>query len=158
MRFSGNLRIISGFCDICLGLSVETLGGEILSYMSYEGILPSLTRGWQKKVVFSFSRSLYIGRKRPEWWKCEWGWERCKFVRWFYWPFQEKNRFQGCFWVVSRSFGAKTESICRQFPFKPYRRSMWGGYAGNMLGLWGQFTFYRYFTGSLRTALCNQYR
>ena len=49
------------------------------------------------------------------------------------------------------------ESICHLFPFRPYTRFIWGGYAGNIPWFWGQLTFYRYFTGSLRTALCNQY-
>ena len=156
MRFAGNLRIISRSCDTCLGLSAEALGGDIFIHVIWGNFTP-LTRGWQKKVVFSFSRILYIGRKRPEWWKCERGWERCKFVRWFYWQYQEKYCFQGCFWLVSRSFGAKMESISLLFPVRPYRRSIWGGNAGNIRRLWGQFTLYRYFTGSLRTALCHQY-
>ena len=141
-----------------LGLECGDIRGEILLYMSYEVILPSLTRGWQKKVVFSSFSILYIRRKRPEWWKCELGWEGCKFVLWFYWQYLEKYWFQGCFWVVSRSYGAKMELICRQFPVRSYRRLIWGGYAGNIPGLWGQFTFYRYYTGSFRTTLCNQYR
>ena len=72
--------------------------------------------------------------------------------------FKGKSGFPVYVWALFGSYRDKIKSIYHLFPFRPYFRVISGVFTGNMQAIFGLFTFYRYFTGSLRTALSKEYR
>ena len=72
--------------------------------------------------------------------------------------FKGKSGFPVYVWALFGSYRDKIELICLLFPFRPNFRVISGVFTGNMQAIFGLFTFYHYFTGSLRTALSKEYQ
>ena len=71
--------------------------------------------------------------------------------------FKGKSGFPVYVWALFGSYRDKIKSIYHLFPFRPYFRVISGVFTGNMQAIFGLFTFYHYFTGSLWTALSKEY-